>query len=245
MYKLSADDRFMRAIRWVSDGQVEEYRSKDPVHFAKNYASIKSQFGIQRDFTFDRRQFDHFWIYSRKSGCGKSAIVNALWPYAYVLSNQHYFEGFNPLFGPHRVVVIKDINSRWFLDYGVQQFKQLTDLDGHNVDVKYAGGDRVNHGRVVVTSNFTIEECLSGTDDDKIVGFHIESAALHRRFIEIEAEDFLALAGVELKTADELRRLKGSNVTNYWNLFNIVGINCIAGYGEEGDPSFLKARQLQ
>lgn len=244
MPRQSPEDRFTRAIRWVEDGLVHIYREKDPVHYVKFYSQIKSKFGIQQDFTFDRRQFQHYWIYSPESGTGKSAIVNALWPYAYVLSNKDYFEGFNPLFGPHRVVVIKDINSRWFLDYGVQEFKQLADLDGHNIDVKYGGGDRVNHGRIVITSNFDIYTTLSGTEDDKIVGFDLELLALRRRFLEIPAAEFIALAGKQLKPKHELAQLSGQQIHDYNALFNTIGPNRIPGYGDEACAEYLRSRPL-
>lgn len=242
---MNTEQRYLRAINWVKSGDVMRYRELDPVHYCKYYSQIKARFGIQLDFTFDRRQFTHFWIYSKRSGTGKSAIVNALWPNAYVLSNKDFWEGFNPLFPPHRVVVIKDVNSRWFLDYGVQEFKQLTDLDGHNIDVKYAGGDRVNHGRVVVTSNFTINEVLAGTEDDKIVGFHEESAALHRRFLELPVEDFLTLAGKTLRPQTELQSLRGQQVYDYNNLFLPFGLNLIDNYGRESDPFYIRPRPTQ
>lgn len=239
MTKLSPERRYLRAINWVKNGQINVYMLKDPVHYTKYYSQIKARWGIQLDFTYDRRQFEHYWIYG-KPGTGKSAVLDALWPHAYVLSNKSYFEGFNPLYPPHKVLFIKDINSKWLLDYGVQEFKQLTDLDGHNIDVKYAGGDRVNHSRVVITSNFTIQECIEGTQQDFMVGVATELQALYRRFKQIEIGDFLALAGLALCT-EHIR--PGTQVSNYMDLFVQYKENEIPGYGTECDPHYCTLRQ--
>lgn len=212
--------------------------NKDPVHYTKYYSQIKARWGIQLDYTYDRRQFQHYWIHG-PPGTGKSAVLDALWPHAYVLSNKNYFEGFNPLYPPHKVVFIKDINSKWLLDYGVQEFKQLTDLDGHNIDVKYAGGDRVNHSRVVITSNFSIQECVEGTELDRMVGVCTELQALYRRFKEVTISEFLQECGLALCTS-HVKQCQ--QVYNYMDLFVQYKDNEIVGYGEECDPHFCKLR---
>lgn len=226
------EKRMATAINYVRKGLDETYRKMDPVHYTRNYAKIKSLWGTQQQFTRDKREFVNYWIYG-PPGTGKSAILSALWPGAYALRDQ-YWDGFQPRSDAHRVVTLKDINSSWVLDYGITALKTLTDKDGHNINVKYAGGEVVNHGRVIVTSNHRIYECVAGTCKDEIVALDIEVQALQRRFLEISIEDFLGLCGMRLKGRDYLNQIKGMQITDFKNLFDVVGDNGILGYGEEG-----------
>nr|UQB76438.1 nonstructural protein [Flumine parvovirus 17] len=229
-----SEKRMSTAINWVRKGQDETYRNMDPVHYTRNYAKIKSLWGNQQQFTKDKREFVNYWIHG-PPGTGKSAILAALWPGAYALRDQ-YWDGFNPRSDNHRVVTLKDINSRWILDYGITALKVLCDKDGHNINIKYAGGEVVNHGRVIVTSNHSIYDCVAGTSKDEIVGLDKEVQAIKRRFMEISIADFLDLAGLTLKPKHLLDEMKGKQIENYMDLFTMTGPNGILGYGDEKSP---------
>jgi len=226
-----SERRMATAINWVRKGMDEVYRKMDPVHYTRNYSKIKSLWGVQQQFIHDKREFQNFWIYGAP-GTGKSAILAALWPGAYALRDQ-YWDGFNPRTNNHRVVTLKDINSKWILDYGITAMKVLCDKDGHNINVKYAGGELVNHARIIITSNHSIFDCVAGTCKDEIVGLDKEVQALKRRYTEIDIDDFLMLAGRRLKNKNELAELKGKQIEDYNDLFETIGPNTIQGYGQE------------
>lgn len=220
-----------RAVAFVATGQITKYMETDPVHFYKNYARIKPYFGFQLHFTRDRREFQNFWIYG-PPGTFKSVVVNALYPHAYTLRDK-YWDGFSPFNPHHRVVVLKDVNSRWILDYGITQIKVLADKDGHNIDVKYAGGEVVNHSRVIITSNFTIDECLQGTSRDEIVGLATEIQAVRRRYQEIHIDDFLLLCGLTPRPREQIAYLYGQQIDDYRVFFHPVDEILLPGYGQE------------
>ena len=226
-----SERRMATAINWVRKGNDEVYRRMDPVHYTKNYSKIKSLWGVQQQFTKDKREFENYWVYG-PPGTGKSAILAALWPGAYALRDQ-YWDGFNPRSDAHRVVTLKDINSKWVLDYGITAMKTLCDKDGHNINIKYAGGEVVNHARIIITSNHSIYDCVAGTCKDEIVGLDKEVQALKRRYTEIHIDDFLMFVGVKMKTKDQLAEFKGKQIDDYWDLFEVIGPNMIPMYGEE------------
>lgn len=226
-----SERRMAAAINWVRKGMDEVYRKMDPVHYTRNYSKIKSLWGTQQHFTSDKREFQNFWIHG-PPGTGKSAILAALWPGAYALRDQ-YWDGFNPRSNAHRVITLKDINSKWILDYGITAMKVLCDKDGHNINVKYAGGELVNHGRIIITSNHTIYECVAGTCKDEIVGLDKEVQALERRYTQLDIDTFLTMVGKKMKSKEQLAEIKGQQIEDYNDLFETIGPNTLLGYGEE------------
>lgn len=246
--KVASDERTLRAIEWVKghNGGPDAYREQDPIHYARNFARLMMMFGNQEDFTQDRREFQSYWIWGGPA-TGKSQIVNALWPGAYVFRDGRFWDGYDPRKPEHRIVTMKDINSEWLLKKGtVIGMKNMTDMDGKSIDKKFQACQVVNHARVIVTSNFSIHDCVKGTCKDEIVGANIEIEALKRRYKEIHIDEFLRLCGMKLKDVRVLNALKGKQVPSRM-LFDVVGPNLIPHYGEEllPPPPPLTEEQLR
>jgi hypothetical protein len=234
--KKERDEMDLLALNLVKEGKIKYYADTYPLHHYRNINRIKGALNIQENFTQDRREFQSYWIYG-ESRTGKSQIVNALWPGAYVLRKGDYWDGHDPWNPDHRIVSCKDANSESILKgITVMGMKTLTDMDGQNINKKYKGGEVINCARAIFTSNHTISECLNGTGRDEMVNVCTEIEAIKNRFQEIHIKDFLKMVGYELKPTPILQALKGRQISDSMMLFNKVGPNTMPGYGEEKLP---------
>ena len=71
----------------------------------------------------------------------------------------------------------------------------MCDPQGFNANKKYAGGDIINPNKIIVTSNYTIGECIPNNTE----GYGQIKGALSRRFRQVHIDDFLREHNLKLK----------------------------------------------
>lgn len=100
----------------------------------------------------------------------------------------------------------------------MQQLKTWCDPQGFNANRKYAGGDHITIKRLVVTSNFTIRECMK----PGLQGGSQVEAALYRRFREVHIRKLLCENNIRLRSKEELTGLKKAGNQDYKKCFEPV-----------------------
>lgn len=100
------------------------------------------------------KSLSNVWIYGR-SGCGKSARARYLAPGAYIknMSRQQW-----PDYEFEEDVIIDDWSP--YCMHQSDELKLWTDRYAFQADIKY-GGMRIRPKRIIITSQYSIEECFS------------------------------------------------------------------------------------
>lgn len=138
-------------VRWqlAKEGRFEELAPE----------SIKTYEYIYQKFTNvqDRAVLDNIWIYG-PSGCGKSSKVRKDYPDLYWKGMSKWWDGYNH----EATVVLDDFDPKHgeFLSY---YLKIWADHYAFNAEVK-GGMLKIRPAVVVVTSQYTIEECFRNRD---------------------------------------------------------------------------------
>lgn len=199
--------RLAKAQKWT---QLEEEFPQDYIIYG---ARLKGLFWSQKLQPKDYRHEDHLWIYG-EPGTGKSAIVNALYPNCYHKRGDEDWLGFDPMnHDGHEVVYINDLGPTGMLKLTPELIKSMCDPQGFNINKKFAGGDRIVIQKVIITSNYTINECIDMINP-KIPGSFELKRALNRRFKSVYIKQFLDEQGLKLKSKDALSKLKKEHNNN-------------------------------
>lgn len=231
--------------------QWKELEETFPYEFINQGAKLKAQYFIQKHDFENKQHEDNLWIYG-EPGTGKSTIVQALYPKHYKKRADQDWLGYNPDLEPgHLVVQLPDLDVQSFKKLSAQDLKIMCDPQGFNANKKYAGGDIINPNKIIVTSNYTIGECIPTTTQ----GYGQIKAALSRRFKQIHIDEYLRQNDLKLKSKVELAQLKANNNWDFTKCFEeadkevidltmedepeIINLNEI-----EGEAEFNKKRKL-
>ena len=158
----------------------------------------------------------HLWIHG-SSGSGKTSVVEYLFPGHFRKRSDKDWLGWDENWKPHKVVHLNDFDMQAMKSLGVQHLKELCDPQGFNADVKYAGGKIINPSLVIVTSQFSIDECFA----PGIIGIEQQKAALYRRFRQVPISEYLRENNILLCPNEEVQFAKD---TGLWNAF---GYQCM------------------
>lgn len=183
--------------------QWEEIEQKYPYEYIANGAKLRALYFIQHT-PAGRTHQQHLWIYGAP-GTGKSCVVEYMFPNHFKKRPDADWLGYNPILCPgHSVVYLPDFDIQSMKMLKAETLKVMCDPQGFNANKKFAGGEIIAPGRVVVTSNFTIGDCFP----PGYPGIETQKAALRRRFKEIHISDYLDELHLKLKTKEELNKLK-------------------------------------
>lgn len=203
-------------------------------HWIRNGARLKGLY-LRQDPPKDQglEHNRHLWIFG-PSGKGKTSIVEYLYPGHFKKRSDPDWLGWDPNYEPHKVVLINDLDIIGMSRLGCDHLKELCDPQGFNANKKYAGGEVINPSLVIVTSNFTISECLQ----PDMPGRHEQTIALRRRLRMVSADEFIREQGLMLCSPSEVEFAKQSGLWNdhkYKCLFKPIQ------YANDTDYHWLKA----
>jgi hypothetical protein len=216
--KSAASARWKEMITLAKAQKWEELEEKFPYQYIIQGAKLRALYFVQHTPETEREHSQHLWIFG-EPGTGKSAVVEYLFPNHFKKRPDNDWLGYNPLLQKgHRVVYLPDFDMQSMKTMKAENLKVMCDPQGFNANKKFAGGDMIAPGRVVVTSNFTIQQCFPpGT-----LQIETQIAALRRRFKQVHINTFLKENGLILKPKAELEALKKNNNFDYSKCFDQI-----------------------
>lgn len=184
--------------RFISDsakkGDLAAIDADHPKQFVNSYRNLVA---IRKDFTPrlpDLLGVCGVWYYG-KAGVGKTRLLTAKYPNAYLKRMNKWFDGYNG----EEVVAIDDLGlDHKFMGY---ELKKLADRYCYMVEVKNASM-YIRPKKCVVTSQYRIEDVWA---DDKET-----REALQRRFVQVEVTP----NNIELNYITAMERLAKKNGSN-------------------------------
>nr|UQB76449.1 nonstructural protein [Flumine parvovirus 9] len=229
--KGKAHEKWVEMISLAKLQKWEELEKKFPQEYIHNGQKLRALYFIQST-PAGREHQQHLWIYG-EPGTGKSVVVEYLFPNHFKKRPDNDWLGYNPLLQPgHRVVYLPDFDVQSMRLLRAENLKVMCDPQGFNANRKFAGGDQIAPGRIVVTSNFPIHACFP----PGYQGIEEQLSALQRRFKQVHINEFLAENKLKLKPKHELDALKAIHNFDWSKCFvnngNIIDLT--------GDHDFVK-----
>jgi hypothetical protein len=221
-----------RMLALAEAGDFDTIKEENPGLWLLNAARIQVHNKKQAPLD-DVRQLEHYWIHGA-TGTGKTLSVQLLFPDAFQWdSESKYWDGFHG----QKQVVLSDLDNRSLRSLGINRLKTMCDPGGFPVNIKYAGG-QLAKAQIVVTSNFTIDECFKYKG--KNANFNqdwysdIDLEAVKRRFKEMSVHQWLFTNNIRLKSPDERSRIVQGDYTlpdlfephQLDRMYNVEGSRC-------------------
>ncbi len=203
-------------LAYAEAGNLKKIKEHNPGFYIANHAKLKALNNKQKKVN-DTTELDHYWIHG-PTGTGKTLSVNVLFPDAFERDpDSHYYDGYTD----QKQIILTDLDNRALRTLGVNKLKTMCDPNGFNMEIKYGGGHLVK-AQIIVTSNFTIEECFKfkGKNANYNQDWYsdIDLLAVQRRFKELHINNWLFQNNIRLKSIDdrnEIKRLQREENVNY------------------------------
>lgn len=147
----------------------------------------------------------HIWLYGTP-GIGKSAVLSFVYPNYY---KKNLYNKFFDLYNPdiHTHIMLEDLDHDAVDKLSTNFIKTLCDESGFPIDQKYKT-PQLARSSILVSSNFTIQQIISQSEEANVFGKESNKAALLRRFWQVEGRDFLRILGLKLIPRFEVQVLK-------------------------------------
>ncbi|KAG7386365.1 hypothetical protein PHYBOEH_008711 [Phytophthora boehmeriae] len=198
--KRKLDDIIIEMKGMIEKNQDELAFAKFPRNYLTYGEKIKAMINQKRDF-FHTNGHPHIWL-KGGPGCGKSAILQVVYPDYYNKDLQNrFFDLYDPK--QHTHVLLQDVDHAVVEKLGVQFLKTICDEAGFPIDQKYKT-PQLARTVALVSSNFGIEDVLP----EDLKGRSENLLALRRRFWEVDIKYFLQVLGVKLLDKYEVTQLK-------------------------------------
>lgn len=213
--KRKIDDVLIEMRGMIEKGEDEEAFRKFPRTFLQYGEKVKA-LTLQRRDKLHSDGHPHMWVHG-PPGCGKSAVLSFIYP-QYFKKNLHnkFFDLYDP--NVHTHVMLEDLDHEAVERLGTQFLKTLCDEAGFAVDQKYKT-PQLARTAVLVTSNFTINQLISQSNEANVFGKEANTKALLRRFWVLDGRELLKLLGLMLRPKYEIGLLKKEGNSDPSKLF--------------------------
>lgn len=182
----------------------EEAFKKYPRNYLLYGERLKAAFHQKRD-KLKSTGDPHIWLHG-PPGCGKSAVLNFIYPKYY---KKNLYNKFFDLYDPkeHTHIMLEDLDHDAVDKLSTNFLKTICDEHGFPIDQKYKT-PQLTRAVILVTSNFTIHNVIWNSDEANVFGKQENCKAIQRRFWMVECKEFLRILGLKLITKYELDMLK-------------------------------------
>ena len=213
--KRKIDDVLIDMREMIEQEQDGEAFKKYPRTFLQYGEKLKALV-IQKRDKLSSNGDPHIWL-TGSPGIGKSAVLNFIYPKYY---KKNLYNRFFDLYDPttHTHVMLEDLDHDAVDKLSTNFLKTLCDESGFPIDQKYKT-PQLCRSAILVTSNFTIQEIISQSEECNVFGKESNKAALLRRFWQIDGREFLRLLGLKLIPKYEVMQLKKQGNSDPSKLF--------------------------
>lgn len=193
----------------------EEAFQKYPRNYLLYGERLKAAFHQKRD-KLKSNGDPHIWLHG-PPGCGKSAVLNFIYPNYY---KKNLYNRFFDLYDAkhHTHIMLEDLDHDAVDKLSTNFIKTLCDEHGFPLDQKYKT-PQLARSTILVTSNFTIHDVIWNSDEANVFGKQENCKAIQRRFWMVHAKEFLRILDLKLITKYECDMLKKSGNTDPSKLF--------------------------
>lgn len=207
-------NKYQEIIELAKAQKWSEIETRYPLDYIRHAGQLRVKYWRQIDDVDELEHKQALWIYGQP-GTGKSAVVHYLFGkggkmYKKQLEDK-WWDGFDILH--HSCYYLEDMDPESMKKIGIQRMKVWSDHTGFAGDKKYGGLDIIR-GQCIVTSNYHLNECIYNH-----VGMEHTLKALNRRFRVVDIQSFLTENRLELKSKEELSRLKAMKNADYSKCF--------------------------
>ena len=213
--KKRVDDVLMDMRDMLTQGNDEEAFKKYPRTFIQYGEKLKALISQKKD-QLTSEGHPHIWLHGYP-GTGKSAILSYIYPNTY---KKNLYNKFFDLYDPkvHDHIMLEDLDHDAVDKLSTNFLKTLCDESGFAIDQKYKT-PQLTRSTILVSSNFTISQIISQSEECNVFGKESNKTALLRRFWEVNALEFLRILGVKLIPKWEIAQLKKAGNTDCSKLF--------------------------
>lgn len=210
------EDKYKICIQLARDGNLAELEDRYPAMYINKLGTWNTLASQQQPLAAQAPK-EHLWIHGPPRQ-GKTTWVEVNYPehYKYNLGSK-FWNGYDN----QDVVLLDDMDPDALKTITVQGLKMLGDDTPFPIDIKYKGGQLIRP-RVIITSNFTIEEVLTDCGKNHSTTTDIQIEAIKARFTEVHVHKFLHNQGLKFVGPDEVKRLKESGNTDKGMLFKVL-----------------------
>ena len=193
-------------LRYAEAGNLTPIKENNPGYYIANHAKLRA-LGNKQKKVRDTTELEHFWIYG-PTGTGKTLSVNVLFPDAFDKDpTSNYYDGYTD----QKQILLSDLCNSSLRHLGINKLKTMCDPSGFNMEIKYGGGHMIK-AQIIVTSNFTIDNCFKYKGKNATYNqdwySEIDLLAIKRRFKELHIGDWLYRNNIRLKSIDERDAIK-------------------------------------
>lgn len=213
--KRKIDEVLIEMRGMIEDGQEDAAFRKFPRTYLQYGEKIKALTEQKRD-KLRSDGHPHIWLHG-PAGCGKSAVLNYIYPNYY---KKNLYNRFFDLYEPntHTHVMLEDLDHEAVERLSTNFLKTLCDESGFSIDQKYKT-PQLARAAILVTSNFTIAELIHQSEEVNVFGKSTNITALMRRFWELDGREFLKLLGLKIRSRYEIQMLKKEGNTDPGKIF--------------------------
>ena len=213
--KRKVDEILIDMRQMLEKDQDDEAFKKYPRTFIQYGEKLKALI-CQKKSQLTSTGDPHIWLYGLP-GTGKSAALSFIYPRTY---KKNLYNKFFDLYDAkeHDHIMLEDLDHDAVDKLSTNFLKTLCDESGFPIDQKYKT-PQLARSIILVTSNFTIDNLITYSEDQNAFSKDQNAAALRRRFWQIDSTSFMRLLGIKLIPKYEISVLKKQGNTDPSKLF--------------------------
>jgi hypothetical protein len=226
--KRKVDEILIDMRSMLEQDQDDEAFKKYPRTFIQYGEKLKALI-CQKKSQLTSDGHPHIWLFGN-AGTGKSAVLSFIYPKTY---KKNLYNKFFDLYDAkeHDHIMLEDLDHDAVDKLSTNFLKTLCDESGFPIDQKYKT-PQLARSTILVTSNFTLYDVVSNSDEANVFGKQQNIAALSRRFWHMNVFDFLRIVGLKLLPKYEINMLKKQGNTDPGKLFMTWDYNAGCPLGE-------------